>query len=85
MKLMNVQKKFGRKFIVRTVGVTAVLAGSVAMAAGDPTSDSISTLQTAIIALIGLGAAAGFAVLAASLTPDIGMAITKKWIKKGAK
>lgn len=62
-----------------------MIAGSVAMAAGDPTSDNISTLQTAVIAMIGLAVTAGFAVLAASLTPDIGMAITKKWIKKGAK
>lgn len=62
-----------------------MIAGSVAMAAGDPISDNISTLQTAVIAMIGLAVTAGFAVLAASLTPDIGMAITKKWIKKGAK
>lgn len=66
-------------------GTALVLAGPLAMAAGDPTSDNISTLQTAVITMIGLAVTAGFAVLAASLTPDIGMAITKKWIKKGAK
>lgn len=61
-----------------------MVGGSVAMAADDVASN-ITALQAAVIAMIGLGVVAGFAVLTASLTPDIGMAITKKWIKKGAK
>ena len=83
----KLQSLFTNKHVNRAAkaaGTVALMGAGVAFADGDPTASNISALQTAIIALVGLGAAAGFAVLAASLAPDIGMGITKKWIKKGA-
>ncbi|GEM_PF-5005189 len=65
-----------------------VAIGAAAMGAGAAFADTeaaISALQATVLGFIGLGVAAGFAVLAASLAPDIGMSLTRKWIKKGAK
>lgn len=84
----KLQSLFRNKHVNRaakTAGTVALMGAGVAFAEGDPTSGAISGLQTAIIATVGLGAAAGFAVMAASLAPDIGMSVARKWIKKGAK
>ena len=45
----------------------------------------MTELQTTVMTYIGLGITAGFALLAASLAPDVGMGLVKKWVKKGAK
>ena len=85
----KLQSLFRNKHVNRAAkvaGTVALMGAGTAFAAGDdPTSSNITALQATIIGLVGLGATAGFAVLAASLAPDIGMGITKKWIKKGAK
>lgn len=63
--------------------VAAAAAGPV-FAAGEVES-GITDLQATILTYIGLGVTAGFALLAASLAPDVGMGLVKKWVKKGAK
>lgn len=62
----------------------AVAASPMAFAAGEVEA-GITEAQTTILAYIGLAIAAGFALLTASLAPDVGMTLVKKWIKKGAK
>ena len=62
----------------------AVAASPMAFAAGEVEA-GITEAQTTILTNIGLAIAAGFALLTASLAPDVGMTLVKKWIKKGAK
>ncbi len=62
----------------------AVAASPMAFAAGEVEA-GITEAQTTILTYIGLAIAAGFALLTASLAPDVGMTLVKKWIKKGAK
>lgn len=60
------------------------VASPMAFAAGEADA-GLAAVQTAVLAFIGLCITAGFALLVASLAPDVGMSLTKKWIKKGAK
>jgi len=62
----------------------AVAASPMAFAAGEVEA-GITEAQATILTYIGLAIAAGFALLTASLAPDVGMTLVKKWIKKGAK
>lgn len=84
-KLQSLFRNTHVKRAAKVAGTAALMGAGVAFADGDPTASSISSLQVAIITTVGLGAAAGFAVMAASLAPDIGMSVARKWIKKGAK
>ncbi|UVO19976.1 hypothetical protein [Stutzerimonas stutzeri] len=70
--------------IAKTAIVLAVAASPMAFAAGEVEA-GLSEAQTQILTYIGLAIAAGFALLTASLAPDVGMTLVKKWIKKGAK
>ena len=63
--------------------IAAAAAGPV-FAAGEVEA-GMTELQTTVMTYIGLGITAGFALLAASLAPDVGMGLVKKWVKKGAK
>ncbi|MDB6141329.1 MAG: hypothetical protein JWP80_373 [Pseudomonas sp.] len=64
--------------------VGALMASGAAFADTDPVATNITSLQASVITDIGLVVAAAFAVLVASLVPDIGLGLAKKWIKKGA-
>lgn len=70
----------------RATAVTVVMLGIAANTAfaADDLSSAVTSLQTETISNIGLVVAAAFAVLVASLVPDIGLGLAKKWIKKGA-
>lgn len=71
---------------LKTLLTAAALASPMAFAAGeDAAAAGMDAAKTAVLTMIGLGVAAGFALLAASLAPDVGLSLTKKWIKKGAK
>lgn len=77
-----------KKEIVKRVAKTALMvtvaASPMAFAAGEVEA-GITEAQTTIMTYIGLAIVAGFALMAASLAPDVGMTLVKKWIKKGAK
>lgn len=77
------KKEMAKRFIKGAV-VGVVMSSPMAFAAGEAEA-GLAAAQTAVLAMIGLGVAAGFTLLAASLAPDVGMGLTKKWIKKGAK
>lgn len=67
-------------------GALAVIAMGASLAFADGEVEAgIDSLKTAILVFIGLGITAGFALMVASLAPDVGMSIARKWIKKGAK
>ncbi len=70
--------------VTKTAVLLAVAASPMAFAAGEVEA-GITQTQTTILTYIGLAIAAGFALLTASLAPDVGMTLVKKWIKKGAK
>lgn len=61
-----------------------VVASPMAFAAGEAEA-GLDAVKVAVLAFIALCITAGFALLVASLAPDVGMSLTKKWIKKGAK
>lgn len=60
------------------------VASPMAFAAGEAEA-GLDAVKTAVMTFIGLCITAGFALMVASLAPDVGMALSKKWIKKGAK
>lgn len=70
--------------IAKTALLVGVAASPMAFAAGEVEA-GITEAETTILTYIGLAVAAGFALLTASLAPDVGMTLIKKWIKKGAK
>lgn len=75
-----------KNVVLKSLLTAAVLASPMAFAAGeDAAAAGMDAAKTAVLTMIGLGVAAGFALLAASLAPDVGLSLTKKWIKKGAK
>lgn len=81
---MYQSKKEVLKRALKIGTAVALMGGGVAMAEGEVAA-GIASLQTAILVFIGLGITAGFALMVASLAPDVGMSIARKWIKKGAK
>lgn len=68
----------------KAVAVGLVAASPMAFAAGEAEA-GLNSVKGEVLTFIGLGIAAGFALLGASLAPDIAMGLTKKWVKKGAK
>lgn len=60
------------------------MAAPMAFAEGEAAA-GLASVKAEVLTFIGLGIAAGFALLGASLAPDIAMGLTKKWVKKGAK
>lgn len=64
--------------------VIASMTATCAFADGEVAA-GIASIKTEVLTYIGLGIAAAFALMLASLAPDIGLALSKKWIKKGAK
>jgi|AutmiccommunBRH5_1029478.scaffolds.fasta_scaffold01700_15 hypothetical protein len=81
---MYQSKKELAKRVAKTALLVGVAASPMAFAAGEVEA-GITEAQTTILTYIGLAIAAGFALLTASLAPDVGMTLVKKWIKKGAK
>lgn len=68
----------------KAAAVGLMAASPMAFAAGEVEA-GIEDLKTQVLTFIGLGIVAGLALMAASLAPDVGMSIARKWIKKGAK
>lgn len=76
-----------KQFAIRAgkAGLLALtMAAPMAFAAGEAEA-GLNAVKGEVLTFIGLGIAAGFALLGASLAPDIAMGLTKKWVKKGAK
>lgn len=69
---------------VKTAVVASAVVAGAAFADGGDVASNITTIQTQTVANIALVVTAAFAVLVASLVPDIGLGLAKKWIKKGA-
>ncbi|AOE85582.1 hypothetical protein [Pseudomonas sp. TCU-HL1] len=76
----------------KQLAVRAVKAGLLGLAVASPMAFAageaeagLEAVKTAVLAFIALCITAGFALMVASLAPDVGMALSKKWIKKGAK
>lgn len=77
--------KLTTKSIVTTSVTVLAMGAGMAFADGDPTAAGMESAKTSVLAMIGLAVAAGFVLMGASLAPDVGLSLTKKWIKKGAK
>lgn len=80
--LVSLTPAQGKRALVALFAVAAV-ASTPAFAAGE-VATAVGELQGETISNIGVVVAAAFAVLVASLVPDIGLGLAKKWIKKGA-
>ncbi len=62
-----------------------LVSGSV-MAAVDPAVQTgIDDIVDNVILYIGMAIVAGLALMGASLAPEVGMTLGKRWIRKGAK
>lgn len=62
-----------------------LVSGSV-MAAVDPAVQTgIDDTVDNVILYIGMAIVAGLALMGASLAPEVGMTLGKRWIRKGAK
>ncbi|OCX95275.1 MAG: hypothetical protein BFD77_08045 [Pseudomonas sp. CO183] len=81
---MYQSRKERAKRIAITVGTVAAVAAGTAFADGEVEA-GLTELTTTVKVYIGLGVAAGFGLLVASLAPDVAMGLVKKWVKKGAK
>jgi len=65
---------------------TLVLVSGSAMAAVDPAvSAGLDAVVDDVVLYIGLAIVAGLALMGASLAPEVGMTLGKRWIRKGAK
>lgn len=80
--VVDLKAALGKRAFVALFAVAAV-ASSPVFAAGEVAA-AVTSLQSETIGNIGIVVAAAFAVLVASLVPDIGLGLAKKWIKKGA-
>lgn len=74
-----------KSVFLKTLLLSVAMTSPMAFADDTTVATAIDTLKTAVLVFIGLGISAGVALMAASLAPDVGMSIAKKWIKKGAK
>lgn len=81
---MYQSKKEFAKRVSKAAVLGLVLASPMAFAAGEAEA-GLEAVKTAVMTFIGLSITAGFALMVASLAPDVGMSLSKKWIKKGAK
>lgn len=81
---MYQSKKEFAKRVAKAALLGLVVASPMAFAAGEAEA-GLDAVKTLVLTFIGLCIAAGFALLGASLAPDVAMGLTKKWIKKGAK
>lgn len=65
--------------------VVAMSSPMVFAATGTEVEDGIAAMVLKITGYIALAVAAAFSLLLLSLGPDVGLALVKKWVKKGAK
>ena len=66
-------------------GVTAATVAASNAQAAALSADSFGSIQADVIGTIGVAAAIGVAIMVVGLGWDVGMALVKKFVKRGAK
>jgi len=75
-----------KKSVVLAVGTALAMIGPMAFAAVDPAVQAgFDAVESAVTDYIAMGIAACLGLMAVSLAPEIGIAVGKRWVRKGAK
>ena len=82
MKMMNIVRKYGAPVVL---GLSTAVGSAVSMAAGSLAAETVTAVQTSVIADAGTASGAGFAVMTVVLSLGIGFGLLQSFVRKGAK
>lgn len=82
MKMMNVARKYAAPVVL---GLSVAVGSAASMAAGSLSADTVTAVQTSVLADAGTASGAGFAVMAVVLSLSIGFGLLQSFVRKGAK